>query len=161
LIERARTGRGKHVDISMLDTQISLLENALVRYQVGQVVPGPIGSRHPSITPFGVFKSKAGHLIIAAGNDRKVRDLCDVLQMRDVKADPRFLSNSSRCEHHRALAARIEEALAARTAEEWLPILTQAGIPCGPMNDIAAVLRDRSSMRATCSSRWRLPGAWC
>jgi len=142
LIERARTGRGKHVDISMLDTQISLLENALVRYQVEQVVPGPIGSRHPSIAPFGVFKSKVGHLIIAAGNDRKFRDLCDVLQMRDVKADPRFLSNSSRCEHHRALAARIEEALATRTAEEWLPILTQAGIPSGPMNDIAGVLRD-------------------
>ncbi|QOZ48714.1 CoA transferase [Bradyrhizobium sp. CCBAU 53340] len=142
VIERSRTGQGKHVDISMLDAQVCLLENALVRYQIDQTVPGPIGARHPSITPFGIFKTNGGHIIIAAGNDRKFKELCDALQMQEAKTDRRFLTNASRCEYHRALVEKIDAALADKTTGEWLSILTQAGIPCGPMNDVAAVMRD-------------------
>jgi CoA:oxalate CoA-transferase len=142
VIERARIGLGKHVDVAMLDSQVALLENALVRYQVEGHVPGPIGSRHPSITPFGVFKAKDGHLVVAAGNDRMFPRLCDILGIPELKDDPRFTTNQSRCLNQAALKERIETALGARAAEEWLGILTQAGIPNGPMNDVAAVMRD-------------------
>jgi len=70
VIGRQRTGVGKHVDVAMLDAQVALLENALARYQIDGRVPAPIGSRHPSITPFGVFKAQDGYLVLAAGNDR-------------------------------------------------------------------------------------------
>jgi CoA:oxalate CoA-transferase len=142
VIERQRTGVGKHVDVAMLDSQVALLENALVRYQVEGKVPGPIGSRHPSITPFGVFKAKTGYLVLAAGNDRMFPRLCEVLGMSEVKDDPRFLSNPARCENHAALKEHIERALDANGAEEWLRILKSSGIPSGPMNDVGAVMRD-------------------
>jgi CoA:oxalate CoA-transferase len=142
VIERQRTGLGKHVDIAMLDSQVALLENALVRCQVEGQVPGPIGSRHPSITPFGVFKAKVGHLVVAAGNDRMYQRLCDVLGISDLKIDARFSTNATRCENHAALKDCIETALEAHPADEWLAILTRAGIPNGPMNDVAAVMRD-------------------
>lgn len=142
IIERQRTGTGKHVDVAMLDSQVALLENALVRYQVEGKTPGPIGSRHPSITPFGVFKAKVGHLVVAAGNDRIFPRLCEVLGMAEAKNDGRFVTNSLRCENHAALKQLIEQALDKRTASEWLGILKASGIPCGPMNDIAGVMRD-------------------
>jgi CoA:oxalate CoA-transferase len=142
VIERMRTGLGKHVDISMLDSQVAMLENALVRYQVDGVVPGPIGSRHPSITPFGVFKAKDAYLAVAAGNDRLFPRLCDAIGMAEAKADPRFATNPLRCEHHGALKILMEQALAARTAAEWLRHLKELGIPSGPVNDVAGVMRD-------------------
>jgi CoA:oxalate CoA-transferase len=142
VIERQRTGLGKHVDVAMLDSQVALLENALVRYQVEGKVPGPIGSRHPSITPFGVFKAKTGYLVLAAGNDRMFPRLCEVLGLDQLKHDSLFISNPARCENHAALKEHIERALEAHSAEEWLGNLKRAGIPCGPMNDVAAVMRD-------------------
>lgn len=142
IIERQRSGVGKHVDVAMLDSQVALLENALVRYQVEGKAPGPIGSRHPSITPFGVFKARVGHLVVAAGNDRIFPRLCEVLGMTGVRDDARFGSNAKRCENHAALKDLIEQALSKRTAEEWLSILKESGIPCGPMNDVAGVMRD-------------------
>ncbi|RJF95629.1 CaiB/BaiF CoA transferase family protein [Noviherbaspirillum saxi] len=142
IIERIRTGLGKHVDISMLDSQVALLENALVRYQAEGVVPGPIGSRHPSITPFGVFKAKDTYMVVAAGNDRIFPRLCEAISIPEVANDARFMTNLLRCEHHAALKVRIEQALAGRTANEWLKHLTALGIPCGPVNDIAGVMQD-------------------
>jgi CoA:oxalate CoA-transferase len=143
VIERQRTGLGTHVDVAMLDAQVALLENALARYQLEAKVPGPIGSRHPSITPFGLFKARDGYLVLAAGNDRMFAALCDALAMPPaVKNDPRFESNALRCENHAALKLLIEEALAPRAVSDWLAHLKQHGIPTGPMNDVAAVMRD-------------------
>jgi CoA:oxalate CoA-transferase len=142
VIERQRTGLGKHVDIAMLDTQVALLENALARYQIDGKVPGPIGSRHPSITPFGVFKAQDGYLVLAAGNDRIFPTLCEVIGLPQAVADPRFSTNRDRCEHHAELKVLIEQALAARTVHDWLAHLKSSGIPTGPMNDVAGVMRD-------------------
>ena len=142
LLERARTHEGKHVDVAMLDSQVALLENALVRYQVDGVVPGPIGSRHPSITPFGVFRTAQGHLVLAAGNDKLFGRMLDLLGLTTLQADPRFVDNAARCEHQAELKEALEAALAARSAVQWIEILTGAGVPCGPMNDVAAVMKD-------------------
>jgi CoA:oxalate CoA-transferase len=142
IIERQRSGLGKHVDVAMLDAQVSLLENALARWQVEGRVPGPIGSRHPSITPFGVFKARDGYLVLAAGNDRIFPALCDAIGMPALKTDPRFKTNAERCLHHGELKTAMEQALAARAATEWLALLQERGIPTGPMNDVAGVMRD-------------------
>jgi CoA:oxalate CoA-transferase len=142
VIERQRTGCGKHVDISMLDAQVALLENAVVRYQLDGEVPAPIGSRHPSITPFGVFRAKNGYLVIAAGNNRHFALLCDTLGLSDLQHDGRFDTNSSRCKNHVALKQLIEFPLASRPVEEWLAILESAGLACGPLNDISSVIND-------------------
>jgi len=142
IIERQRSGLGKHVDVAMLDAQVSLLENALARCQIEGRVPGPIGSRHPSITPFGVFKARDGYLVLAAGNDRIFPALCDAIGMPALKIDPRFKTNAERCLHHGELKGAIEQALGARAATEWLALLQERGIPTGPMNDVAGVMRD-------------------
>lgn len=142
LVERQKTHQGKHVDVAMLDSQVALLENALARYQVDHVAPGPIGSRHPSITPFGVYKAADGYLVVAAGNDRKFAKLCEALGMSTAAVDARFLTNADRCKNHRELKAMLETALATRPAKAWMQILQEQGIPTGPMNDVAAVMKD-------------------
>jgi len=142
LFERAQTGRGRKIDVAMLDGQIAILENAIARYQATGTPPGPLGARHPSITPFAAFKAADGYLVIAAGNDRLFARLCDVLERPDLAADPRFASNEARTEYAEALTAEMEAALAPRAKADWLERLEAAGIPCGPINDIAAALAD-------------------
>lgn len=142
LEDRHRTGEGAFVDVAMLDAQVAILENAIARYQANGEVPGPLGTRHPSITPFAAFEASDGRLVVAAGNDALFRRLCEELGRPAVADDPRFASNASRCEHHAALAAAMDEALGAAPVATWLERLRAAGIPCGPLNDIPAVLDD-------------------
>lgn len=142
LIQRHRTGQGRHVDVSMLDCQVALLENALARLQVEGITPGPIGSRHASITPFGLFKANDGFLVIAAGNDAMFARLCRVLDLADLACDTRFATNPMRCANQAALKLALENALSRQSCRVWLVSLAKAGVPCGPMNDVAAVIAD-------------------
>ncbi|MEN9313723.1 MAG: hypothetical protein RIS35_116 [Pseudomonadota bacterium] len=142
LLERARTGRGRQVDIGMLDCQVALLENAVARYGATGVVPGPIGSRHPAITPFDVFATADGHLVIAAGRDSMFVKLCELLGMPEAAADPRFRDVPSRSAHHAELKRLIEQKLAAHDAAHWRAAMTEKGIPNGPVNTIADVVGD-------------------
>ena len=140
LFERARTGRGSRVDIAMLDCQAAMLENALARYQATGTVPGPIGARHPSITPFDVFHAQDGWLVIAVGNDALFRALCEALGMTGFAAEPRFATNAARCDNQDALKREIELRLAAQPAAYWLELLRRAGVPCSPLSDVAGVM---------------------
>ena len=142
LAERARTGRGALVDVAMLDAQVAILENAVARFLATGDVPGPLGSRHPSIAPFAAFAAADGHLVIAAGNDALFRRLCEVLGRPTLAGDPRFAGNEARVRHADALAAELEAALAAAPVAHWLARLESAGIPCGPIQDVAQVLAD-------------------
>jgi CoA:oxalate CoA-transferase len=142
LYHRERTGEGMLIDVAMLDSQVAILENAIARYTATGEVPGPIGSRHPSITPFGVFATRDGSLVIAAGNDGLFRSLCRELVCEELSEDPAYASNPARTEHADALKPLLERALAARTTDEWLRRFERAGVPCGPINDVAAVLAD-------------------
>ena len=129
-LERARrTGEGQQVDISMLDCQVALLENALARYAVAGEVPKPLGSRHPAITPFQFFAACDGYIVIAAGNDRLWRQLCAALGLGALADDPRFANNALRTEHHAALEPALERVLAEKTVDEWCAILAAAGVP--------------------------------
>ncbi len=142
LYHRELTGEGTKIDVAMLDCQVALLENAIARYVATGQVPGPLGSRHPSITPFEAFASADGHLIIAAGNDGLFRKLCDVLGRPELAGDPRFCSNEARTDNVDALKTEVEGTLRERSRADWLSALESAGVPCGPINDIAEVMSD-------------------
>ena len=142
LYHRERTGRGTMIDVAMLDGQIAILENAIARYQATGTAPGPLGARHPSITPFAAFRAADGHLVIAAGNDALFAKLADTLDRAALKTDARFATNDLRTDNAAALAATIEDALAAHPVAHWLDRLEAAGVPAGPLNDVAAALDD-------------------
>ena len=135
-------GRGARVDIAMLDSVVSILENALARYQATGIEPAPLGSRHPSITPFETFRTADGRIVIAAGNDRLFRRLCDVLGAPELASDPRFAGNAERTEHRDALKAALEAALARRGTSGWLRALEAAGVPASPVAGVADVAAD-------------------
>jgi CoA:oxalate CoA-transferase len=140
LYDRDASGEGTKIDVAMLDCQVAILENAIARYAATGVVPGPIGGRHPSITPFAVFEAADGWFVIAAGNDALFTRLCDVLACPDVARDARFATNALRTEHHAELQQELERVLRTESVQTWLTRLEAADLPCGPINDVAAVL---------------------
>ena len=120
LYDRQKTGKGTFIDVSMLDCQIAILENAIARYLAKNEIPEPMGSRHPSITPFEAFKTKDSYIIIAAGNDKLFKNLCNVLQIQEISTDERFSSNSLRSENVDQLKKIIEEKLSLKKTDEWV-----------------------------------------
>jgi CoA:oxalate CoA-transferase len=142
LYDRKSTGKGMKVDISMLDCQVAFLENAIARYVATGVVPGPLGSRHPSIAPFAVFATQDSHIVIAAGTNNLFARVAEVLGKPQLANDTRFLTNHDRVENALALQAEFETALAAKTSAEWLALLEKAGVPNAPLNTVADVMAD-------------------
>lgn len=142
LFERERTGQGRMIDISMLDCQVAILENAVARYAVTGEAPGPLGARHPSITPFEAFATADGHVIIAAGNEKLFRILANALKRPDLIDDPRFVDNSRRAANVEALKIELEKTLGTAPTAHWLAILDDAGVPNGPINTVAQALND-------------------
>jgi CoA:oxalate CoA-transferase len=140
LLHRVRTGLGQKVDVAMLDCQIAILENAIARLQVTGQSPGPLGSRHPSITPFQAFRCQDRPIVIAAGNDALWAGCCRALGLEALGADQRFATNESRTVHSQALEKALEERLLTAPAEHWLTRLGEAGIPAGPLNTVGEAL---------------------
>ena len=136
------TGQGQQVDISMLDCQVALLENAVARYYVNGEVPQPLGSRPPTITPFQYFAAADGYIVIAAGNDGLWRKLCMALGLGELAEDKRFADNAARTQNHAEMEPLLAEAFRARSVEAWCEVLGAAGIPCGPIHDVGQVCND-------------------
>ena len=136
LYDRQKTGKGAFIDISMLDCQIAILENAISRYLSKNEIPKPMGSRHPSIAPFEAFKTKDSYIIIAAGNDKLFDKLCEVLDINDVPKEKRFSSNSLRCENMDSLKEILENKLKLKNTNEWIKEMEKLKIPCGPIFNI-------------------------
>ena len=124
----------------MLDCQLSLMENAAMRYMATGKVPGPMGGRHATITPFAIFNTQDKPVVIAAGNDGLFRKLCAALGKQDWVADPRFATNAGRLEAAAELSSGIEAVLAEHPAGHWLGVLEAAGVPAGPINTVAEAL---------------------
>lgn len=139
LYAREKNGKGDRLDIAMLDCQVALLENSLARYFATGKVPGPLGNRHASITPFEMFPTKDTNIIICAGNDKNFRDLCNALGKPEWLEDPRFTTNNDRTKAHDALRELLVKALAEKTTAEWIAVLDKAGVPCGPVNNVADI----------------------
>ena len=139
LRERDRSGEGQMVDVSMLDCQIAILENAFMRYFATGQVPGPIGTRHPLATPFQAFPTKDGWLVLALswGVENQWELFCALIGRPDLIYDERFETSWQRTEHHAELEPILNDALRQRTTEEWLREFDAIGLPCGPLNNIA------------------------
>ena len=136
LYDRQKTGKGAFIDVSMLDCQIEILENAISRYLSKNEIPKPMGSRHPSIAPFEAFKTKDSYIIIAAGNDKLFTKLCEVLNINDIPKEKRFNSNSLRCENMDSLKKILEDKLKLKNTNEWIKEMEKLKIPCGPIFNI-------------------------
>jgi CoA:oxalate CoA-transferase len=140
LLHRERTGEATKVDVALFDCQLALLENAIMRYTTTSEIPGPMGARHPSITPFEAFATHDGNLIIAAGNDGLFVKLAHALDRADLTENPLFKTNALRNQHQEALQAEIESVLRTEDTGHWIEVLEGAGVPCGPVNNIAQAL---------------------
>ncbi len=142
LLLRQRTGQGTKVDVAMLDCQLAILENALTTHLVTGEIPGPQGTRHPNIAPFQMFTARDGRrFVICAGHDAQFAKLCAALGRDDLARDRRFANPDLRRLNADLLTVEIEAALQTRSAAEWLEVLERDGIPCGPVNDVAAAAR--------------------
>jgi crotonobetainyl-CoA:carnitine CoA-transferase CaiB-like acyl-CoA transferase len=143
LAERAVSGKGQHIDISMLDCQISMLVYQGVYHLVSGEVPGPQGRGHASIPTYRSFTCSDGVDIVVAANTEKMwQALCQALGLGSLADEPRFRTNAERFEHREDLWARLEPAFRQRTADAWLPVLYEVGIPAAPVNGLDRALRD-------------------
>lgn len=139
LHERERSGQGQLVDVSMLDCQIAILENAIVRYFATGQVPGPLGTRHPAATPFQAFPTKDGYIVLALawGVENQWELFCATIGRPELIGDERFETSALRTKNHAILEPILEEALRQRTTAEWIEEFDRIGLPCGPLNNIA------------------------
>jgi crotonobetainyl-CoA:carnitine CoA-transferase CaiB-like acyl-CoA transferase len=137
LRHRDRTGEGQLVEVDLLSTTLFALANQASGYLTAGVVPGRMGNRHPSIAPYETLQAADGPLVVAVGNDGQFRILCERLGVSEVADDERFATNAARVAHRDALAATLESRLATEPAAAWIETLTEVGIPCGLVADVA------------------------
>jgi CoA:oxalate CoA-transferase len=136
LFHRQLTGESSKVDIGMLDCQVALLENAVQRYFTSGTAPGPLGARHPSITPFEAYRTKDGYIIISAGNDTLFVKLAQGLGKDEWAKDLRYATNDLRNQNVEAMKDEMEAILQANTTAHWISVLDDYGVPCGPINNV-------------------------
>jgi CoA:oxalate CoA-transferase len=141
LVHRLQTGQSTKVDIGMFDCQLALLENAVMRYTVEGEIPGPLGARHPTITPFQAFRTGDGNIIIAAGNDGLFVKLAEAIGRPAMAQNPDYKTNALRLKHQPRLQDEIEAVLVTKTTAEWIALIGKAGVPCGPINNIEQALQ--------------------
>ena len=124
----------------MLDCQVAILENALIRYQAEGANPEPIGNRHPTISPFQAYQSSDTYFVVGVGNDAIWSVLCKTIGREDLINDPRFATNKHRCENLNELNAILESIFSQRPTDHWLDMLDHACVPCAPINRIEEVI---------------------
>ncbi len=135
------TGEGQLVDVAMLDCQVAILENAIMRALVTGDTPGPLGSRHPSIAPFEAFPAADGQIILAVGTKQWAR-FCEAIQRPDLISHPHFATNALRAEHVEELREILAVITVQKPVGRWIEEMGAIGIPCGPVNTVDQVIRD-------------------
>lgn len=136
------TGRSVHLDVPMLDCLLATSALQTSEYWGSGVEPGPLGTRHPRNAPYQAFEARDATFVLAAGNDRLWRAVCDVVGLPDLAEDPRFVSQGDRVAHQLELEKLLTEAFAERDATEWVERLRSAGVPAGPVNRYGDILAD-------------------
>lgn len=142
LYQRTINGKGQKIDVAMLDGQLAILENALARYFIDGKSPTPLGTRHPTITPFQAFKTSDSWIIVAVGNDKIWTSFCKTLGLEKLIDDERFRTNPLRCQHINELVPQLETIFNQKSTAEWQEILEQAQIPCTPISQIADLIEN-------------------
>jgi crotonobetainyl-CoA:carnitine CoA-transferase CaiB-like acyl-CoA transferase len=142
LNHREQTGIGQHVDLALLDVQVACLANQAMNFLTSGVPPRRLGNAHPNIVPYQDFPSADGDFLLAVGNDSQFRKFCEVAGQREWADDSRFISNKARVANRDVLIPLIRQATVFKTTAEWISALEQAGVPCGPINNLAEVFAD-------------------
>lgn len=142
LHQRGVTGEGQQIDMSLLDCAVAVTANQAMNYLTTGVAPGLMGNVHPNLAPYQVFDCADGFLIVAVGNDGQFRRLCGLLGLEDMAADPMFATNPDRVTNREALSARLTAATSGWAKADLLAACEAAGVPAGPINDLAEVMAD-------------------
>jgi crotonobetainyl-CoA:carnitine CoA-transferase CaiB-like acyl-CoA transferase len=142
LLERSRTGRGRAIEVSLLDTQVAGLANQAINWLAAGQNPQPMGSDHPNVAPYGAFATATRYIVVAIGSDRQFRALTSLLGHPEWSEDQRFASNAGRVAHRETLREEIEALLRTRPADQWLLEMQSAGVPCAPVLDVSEVFSD-------------------
>ncbi len=142
LHRRGETGQGAHIDMALLDTQVSVLANQALNYLVSGEVPHRMGNAHPNIVPYQVFPAADGHLIVAVGNDGQFARFCAVLGEPGIALDPRHLHNADRVHNRDTLCRTLADLTARFARDDLLARLEGVGVPAAPINSIDQVFQD-------------------
>ncbi len=142
LFHRERTGEGQFIDIALLDAQVSWLANVAMNYLISGEPPKRYGNAHPNVVPYQTFAAADGHLALGVGNDAQFQRLCEQLGLPDLARDSRFQTNAGRVQNRDVLIAQLQNIFLQKTAAEWVEQLSAAGIPAGPINNVAQILAD-------------------
>lgn len=142
LYHRERSGVGQYIDLALLDVQVACLGNQALNYLTTGRPPYQLGNAHPNIVPYQDFPAADGNFILTVGNDEQFRSFCEVAGHLEWSLDVRFATNQARVVHRDALIPLIRQVTVLRTAADWLAALEVAGVPCGPINDLAQVFAD-------------------
>ncbi|TCD19545.1 CoA transferase [Pseudomonas sp. IC_126] len=142
LNHREQSGVGQHVELALLDVQVACLANQAMNYLTTGVAPKRMGNAHPNIVPYQDFPTADGDIILTIGNDGQFRKFADVAGRPEWADDPRFASNKARVANRAELIPMIRQVTVFRTTADWVAELERAGVPCGPINDVAQVFAD-------------------
>lgn len=142
LLNREKTGKGQHIDLSLLDVCVATLANQATNYLASGVSPGRLGNAHPNIVPYQAFATQDGHLILAVGNDTQFASFCEVAGRPELAEMDQFKTNRKRVENRKALIPLLQPLLTERTTQVWLQTLAEVGVPCGPINTLEQVFEE-------------------
>jgi formyl-CoA transferase len=142
LAHRERTGEGQHIDMALFDVMLAMLANMNMNYLTSGTSPARAGNAHPNIVPYQVFEAADGHVVIAVGNDAQFAKFCLVAKCPELARNPDYVRNADRVRRRERLLAELEPVVRARPVSFWVEQLEAAGVPCGPINNIAQAFAD-------------------
>lgn len=158
IIARGKSGKGRWIDISLLDSAVSLLTNVGANYFATRVVPKRMGSAHPNIVPYQCFKAADDkYLTVAVGNEEIWKRFCCVLGLEKLVDDPEFATNQKRVQNRERLVFILNEIFLAKKRDEWIDLLLKNDIPCGPVNTVDEVFRDPQIFERDMLTEVKLP----
>ena len=140
---RELTGKGQHLDISLMDSQVSWLSYVAQNYLISGEIPKRIGNDHPSIVPYQTVKAKDGLMVLAIANDRQFKEFCEYAKISNLVNNPKFKTNSSRVKNRCDLNKIINKIIKKKTIKQWVEGLVKVNVPCGPINNIQQVFEDK------------------
>ena len=142
IVHRERTGQGQSIDMALMDTLVAFNANQILNYWCSGNIPRRWGNAHINICPYQVFPTSDGHLILAVGNDSQFRSFCKAAHREELAGDARFRTNPDRLKHRDLLVPIVEEIMRGRSKTEWIATLEEAGVPCGPINNMQEVFEN-------------------